>query len=317
MDVILSIVAGLGLRIFLISVTASDPSIGALLGIWEGVTVHQLSVRSRSPQLDHVLAYVLRLAADLIISKNLLRLFMVLLWTAFGALISEAFSPHESLRSSLRRQRERGKQRAKEKQRERERRHRHSRSSPEVLTISSTPLPLRIRTTQQPFTPLISSFPPLTPPSFFLHEASDIGSPSPKPVLIQTPQPLDSPVRDSPPARPRSGLASILDRSPDRDLLPTPPESALSAAPSDGPDVQNSSADLHDTAKTLSPRRLSPIAELSSPDSTPETVNHQNNTELDQNHQLASFSPAEAISFVPPPPFNMVPYSSPPQVGTY
>lgn len=316
MDVILSIVAGLGLRIFLITVTASDASIGALLlGIWEGVTVHQLSVRSRSPHLDHVLAYVLRLAADLIISKNLPRLFMVLLWTAFGTLISEAFSPHESLGSSLRRQRERGKERAKEKQQEKERRHRHSRSSPEVLTISSTPLPLRIRTTQQPFTPftpLISSIPPLTPPSFFLHEASDIDSPSPKPVLIQTPQPLDSPVRDSLPARPRSGLTSILDRSPDRGLLPTPPESALSAAPSDGPDVQNSSADFHDTAKTLSPRRLSPIAELSSLDSTPETVNHENNTELDP-----IFSPAEAISFVPPPSFNMVPYFSPPQVGTY
>ncbi|KAF8813933.1 hypothetical protein BYT27DRAFT_7180715 [Phlegmacium glaucopus] len=331
MDVILSIVAGLGLRIFL---TTSGPSVkltAALLGIWEGIIVHQLSARSPSPHLDHVLAYSLRLAADLLISKNLLRLFLVLLWTAFGTLVSEAVSPHASLRSALRRQRER------EKERERERRHRHSRSSSEALQILSTPLPLRMRTIgpshseshflpsqapQQSSTPFISSIPPPTPPSFFLHETSDIDSPSPKPVHLQTPQPVDSPIR---PVRPRSGLAFILERSPDsgsplkaRDLLPTPPESAQSAAPSDGHDVQTSNADFHDTTKSLSPHRLSPIAELSSCEDTtpPETVHQRNKTEFDKNQQLTSFSPFGAISIIPPPEFNRVAYSSPPQVGT-
>ena len=321
MDVILSIVAGLGLRIFLITDTTSGPGdklTAALLGIWEGVIVHQLSARSRSPDLDHVLAYVLRLLADLLISKNLLRLFMVLLWTAFGSLISEAFSPRASLRSALRRQRDR----EKERERERERRHRHSWSSSEALAILSTPLPLRVRTSRPPHSdlhpllsqppqqsspPLISSIPPQTPPSFFLHGTSDIDSPSPKPVHLQLLQPADSPTQDSLPVRPRSGLASILERSPNSSsllnahtLLPTPPESAQSAAPSDAPDVQNNSADVHDTTKALS--RLSPIAELSSPDSTPpEMVDQQNKTE---NKQPASLSPLEAIFHVPPPVFN-------------
>ena len=323
MDVILSIVAGLGLRILLITATTStsglrDKLTAALLGIWEGVIVHQLSARSRSPDLDHVLAYVLRLVADLLISKNLLRLFMVLLWTAFGSLISEAVSPHASLRSASRRRRDR------EKERERERRHRRSRSSSEALAILSTP-PLRVRTNkpphselhpllsqppQQSSTPLISSIPPQTPPSFFLHGTSDIDSPSPKPVHLQSLQPADSPTRDSLPVRPRSGLASLLERSPNpnsllnaHNLLPTPPESSQSAVPSDAPDVQSNSADIHDTTKTLS--RLSPIAELSSPDSTPpETVDQQNKTE---NNQPASPSPLEAISHVPPPVFNTTP----------
>ena len=329
MDVILSIVAGLGLRIFLITTTASGPRdkvTVALLGIWEGVIVHQVSARSRSPHLDHILAYVLRLVADLFISKNLLRLFMVLLWTAFGSLISEAVSPHASLRSALRRRRDR----EKERERERERRHRHSRSSSEALPILSTPLPLRVRTTrpphpesyplplqapQQSSTPLVSSIPPQTPPSFFLHGTSDIDSPSPKPVHLQLLQPPDSPTRDYLPVRPPPGLASILERSPDpssvlntQNLLPTPPESALSAAPSDPPDV-------HTTTKTSSPRRLSPIAELSSPDSTPpEMVDQPNKTEFDQNQQPSNLSPLEPI---PPIVFNVAAYSPPPQLTSH
>ena len=328
MDVVLSIVVGLGLRIFLITDTTFAPRdklTSALLGIWEGVIVHQLSARSRSPHLDHVLAYVLRLVADLLISKNVFRLSMVLLWTAFGSLISEAVSPHASLRSALRRQRDR------EKERERERRHRHSRSSPEAIPVLSTPLPLQVRTSrplhselhpllsqppQQSSPPLISSLPPQTPPSLFLHETSDIDSPSPKPVHIQLLQPADSPTQDSLPVRPRSGLASFLENSPDPssllNLLPTPPESAQSVAPSDTPDVQNNSADAHDATKTLT--RLSPIAELSSPNSTPKTVDQQNKTE---NEQPASPSPLEAIFHVPPPVFNTTAYSSFPPLTSH
>ena len=318
MDVILSIVAGLGLRIFLITDTR-DKLTAALLGIWEGVIVHQLSARSHSPYLDHVLAYVLRLLADLLISKNLLRLFMVLLWTAFGSILSEAVSPHASLRSTSRRRRDR------EKERERERRHRHAQSSSEDLAILSTPPPLRVRTSipphselhpllsqppQQSSPPLISSFPPQTPPSLFLHGTSDIDSPSPKPVHLQLFQPADPPTQDYLPVRPRSGLASILERTPDpssllnaHNLLPTPPESSQSAIPLDAPDVQSNSADVHDTTKTLS--RLSPIAEQSSPDSTPTvTVDYQNKTE---NKQPASTSPLEAIVTLPV--FNTIAYS--------
>ena len=320
MDVILSIVAGLGLRIFLITTSGSrDKLTAALLGIWEGVIVHQLSARSRSPHLDHVLAYVLRLVADLLISKNFLRLFMVLLWTAFGSIVSEAVSPYASISSALRRRRDR------EKERERERRHRHYRSTGEELAILSTPPPLRVRTSrpshselhpllsqppQQSSPPLISSFPPQTPPSFFLHGTSEIDSPSPKPVHLQLLQPADSPTQDSLPVRPRSGLASILERSPNssslfnaHNLLPTPPESFQSAVPLDAPDVQNNSADVYDTTKTLS--RLSPIAEISSPDITPPET--ENKTE---NKQPASSSPLETIFHVPPPVFNTTAYHS-------
>lgn len=318
MDVILSIVAGLGLRIFLITTSGSRVKLtAALLGIWEGVIVHQLSARSRSPHLDHILAYVLRLVADLLISKNFLRLFMVLLWTAFGSIVSEAVSPYASIRSALRRRRDR------EKERERERRHRHYQS--EELAILSTPPPLRVRTSrpshselhpllsqppQRSSPPLISSFPPQTPPSFFLHGTSEIDSPSPKPVHLQLLQPADSPTQDSLPVRPRSGLVSILERSPNssspfntHNLLPTPPESFQSAIPSDAPDVQNNNADVDDTIKTLS--RLSPIAEISTPDLTPPET--ENKTE---NKQPASSSPSEAIFHVPPPVFNTAAYPS-------
>jgi hypothetical protein len=124
--------------------------------------------------------------------------------------------------------------------------------------------------------------------------------------------PADSPTQDSLPVRPRSGLVSILERSPNsgsllnaHDLLPTPPESSQSAVHSDTPDEQNN-GDIHDTTKTLS--RLSPIAELSSPDSTPpETVDQQNKTE---NKQPASPPLIEAIFHVPPPVFNTTAYSS-------
>ena len=255
MDVALSILAGLGLRLFFNSITDAERSNQlptALLGLWEGVVLHQLSGRSSSPQLDHFLAYGLRLAVDLLITKNVQKTIMVILWSALATLMSEAVAPHAVLQAAIK------------KERERERRHRHSRSAQIVAPIISTPLPPRVRAYKPPepaaeppittppllppqpllqsSTPLLPTERPPTPPSFFLQEQenSDIYSPSPKPVLVQSmhPEPVES---SPPPARPQSGLASMFERSPDSGSplpvalpLPTPPDSAQSAVPSDG-----------------------------------------------------------------------------------
>ncbi|KAF8160663.1 hypothetical protein B0H34DRAFT_672810 [Crassisporium funariophilum] len=304
MDVALSMLTGLGIRFFLTTATGAGPTgllSTALVGIWEGVVVHQLSGRSSSKNIDHFLAYGLRVAVDLLISKNLPRIVLVLLWTALGAVASEAITPHSSLQSARKRERER----------ERERRHRHSRSVSAPTLNNSTPvLPARIRAYRRPTdtqpqfsspilplqppqlssTPLISSIPPGTPPSFFLHENTELYSPSPKPVHIQTLHVVESSTRDALPVRPRSGLASILDRTPESSgsplpvpmHLPTPPESAQSAVPSDGPADVNANDGYPDDTKIPSFRPLSTIPELSSPEGNtpPETTDlHDNGPE--------------------------------------
>jgi len=255
MDVALSILVGLGLRLFLFSsatdVGYTDMLTTALLGLWEGAVVHQLSGRSSSSNLDHLLAYGLRLSVDLLVTKNLQRTLMVVLWSTLAAIASEALVPHASLRLSLK----------KERDRERERRHRRSRSIPTPVLTLAPPFPPRVRAykppesgqPQLPLTPLLPEQPPqtstpifpsaerpATPPSFFLQENSAL-SPSPRPVYIQTLEPIESSPPDALPVRPPSGLASMLDRSPDSVSplpvpmhLPTPPDSAQSANPSDG-----------------------------------------------------------------------------------
>ncbi len=280
MDVALSIVAGFGLRLFLTSATDAGPSsplTTALLGLWEGVVVHQVSARSNSPRLDHLLAYGLRLAIDLLISKEIPRMITVFVFSGLAAFISESVVPHTSLRFAIKKEQERGK----------ERRHRPSRSESLAAPIISTTLPPRIRAYRPPeqenmlatSTPAqlstqklhapISHFPPLTPPSFFLqeHEDSCIYSPEQKPVQVSTVEKAEpSPL----PVRPRSGIASILETSPEPGLvvsipgaLLTPPESAQSAIPSDGP-VDNETK--NDSQNLGFERELYTIPELSSPE---------------------------------------------------
>ncbi|PPQ98212.1 hypothetical protein CVT26_003463 [Gymnopilus dilepis] len=317
MDVILSIVAGLGLRLFLVLITganASNKLIIAVLGVWEGVVLHQLSGRSPSSNLDHFLAYGLRITVDLLVSKDLQRIVMLVLWSILGTFTSEALVPHASLREDVQRARDRVK----------ERRHRHSRTVPAAVPILSTPLPPRVRAYKAPdpnqaqtsITPLLpiepppdSSTPiflserPPTPPSFFLQEHTS-ASPSPKPVQLQL-QTDGLTTHDSLPRRPQSGLATILDHSPNSPSplhvprhLPTPPDSAQadSAAPSDGLN-DTSNNEIYETHIPRFDSQLYTIPEVSSPEDnvtppeTNEVADNDPNTANDEDKGSLELTP--------------------------
>jgi hypothetical protein len=277
MEVVLSIVAGLGLRLFLASSTDegnSNKLTSTLLGMWEGVVVHQVSGRSESPKFDHLLAYGLRLVIDLLVSKDVQRMIMVILCSGLAAAVSESVVPYAILRSEIKQERER----------EKERRHKPARPEPLTFPILSTPLPPRIRAYRPPdLLPVTSTpaplppepiastpqFEPPTPPSFWLQEPdiSAIYSPEPKPVqvsVIEKPEtnPTDS---DALPVRPHSGIAAILESGSPPPIpvpFPTPPESALSAVPSDG-QLDNTNDSKNDP-KSRFERHLYTIPEISS-----------------------------------------------------
>src|SRR5258707_13621113 len=150
MEVVLSIVAGLGLRFFLASATDegnSNKLTTTLLGMWEGVVVHQVSGRSDSPKFDHLLAFGLRLVIDLLVSKDVQRMVMVILCSGLGAAVSESVVPYAILRSEIK------------KEREKERRHKLARPEPFTFPVLSTPLPPRIRAYRPPVLLPVTSTP--------------------------------------------------------------------------------------------------------------------------------------------------------------
>ena len=280
MEVVLSIVAGLGLRLFLASATEegnSNKVITTLLGMWEGVVVHQVSGRSESPKFDHLLAYGLRLVIDLLVSKDVQRMIMVILCSGLGAAVSESVVPYAILRSEIK----------KEREREKGRRHKPARPEPFTVPILSTPLPPRIRAYRPPdLLPVTSTpapprqepiatspqFEPPTPPSFWLQEpdTSAIYSPAPKPVqlsVVAKPETIPTGT-DALPVRPQSGIAAILESDSPPPIpvpFPTPPESALSAVPSDG-QLENANESKNDP-KSRFERHLYTIPEISSAES--------------------------------------------------
>jgi hypothetical protein len=153
MDIVLSIAAGLGLRLYLVRATSPASVVApAIIGLFEGALTHQLSFRpsspASSPPLDHYLALGLRLVADLLLSKSLSRMVMVGLWSAIATIISESVLPSSlsSLGAGARRSASR---------RDKEKRHRHSRASP-------PPIPSRVRAHRPPVISPVSSDP--TPP---------------------------------------------------------------------------------------------------------------------------------------------------------
>jgi len=277
MEVVLSIVAGLGLRFFLSSATDegnSNKLTTTLLGMWEGVVVHQVSGRSESPKFDHFLAFGLRLVIDLLVSKDVQRMVMVILCSGLGAAVSESVVPYAILRSEIK----------KEREREKERRHKPARAEPLSVPILSTPLPPRIRAYRPPdLLPVTSTpaplrqepiastplFEPPTPPSFWLQEPdiSAIYSPPPKPVqvsVIEKPEAIPTDP-DALPVRPHSGIAAILESGSPPPVpvpFPTPPESALSAVASDG-QMDNANESKNDP-KSRFERHLYTIPEISS-----------------------------------------------------
>ncbi|EFI28102.1 hypothetical protein CC1G_14129 [Coprinopsis cinerea okayama7 len=256
MDIAISIVAGLSLRTFLVGKNVAFVWLSpAVIGAFEGVVVHQLSSRSNS-EVDHFLAFGLRLIIDHLLSGDTSRTVMIVVWTAIGFITSEVVTPRTTLEPLPPIKRERS-----------ERRYRSSRTTGTSSRIrayqsptSTDTLLTRARTTPTPViptrlpglrpsnTPRIPVHRPPSPPSTFLRDGSDTLSPIPPPL-----HPLELS-----PTRPPTGLAVCLEAdsggstpSP-KGVLPTPPQSA----PSENVD--------YTTRETGSPRRLSTIQEISS-----------------------------------------------------
>ena len=299
MDVALSIVAGVGLRLVILAASGPNPANRiptALLGVWEGGAVHQLASRSQSPPLDHALAYILRLAFDILLWRSVPTVATIGLCTAIGVLASESLYPFA----------ESAVVETKVKDRIRERRHRHPRVVHDVPVLS-VPYPPRVRAYQNPSTthastlasggsqehqpqlstPQFPQIPPPTPPSFFLHENSEL-SPAPKPMQAQA-QELASPfIPEAIPPRPASALAVVLEKSPPSPLiqglnLPTPPETAERSDPSD-----QTNEDYQENLQAS--RRLSTIHEASGDEATPPDTSSQA-TEMDETNEPPHSAP--------------------------
>ncbi|KAF9527274.1 hypothetical protein CPB83DRAFT_856279 [Crepidotus variabilis] len=349
MDVALSILAGLGLRLVLtpnvfdsdVGPPAPNNLVTGLLGVWEGVVVHQVAGRSTSAIVDHFLAYGLRLLIDFVVTKNPQRLIVVLLCSGLSAFVSEAIIPYDELQSEL----------TKGRSREKERRHRRTRSTQAVAVPVTAALPPRIRafkhpsrnqqaitSTPAPLPPLpphsttTLHFPPPTPPSFFLQdkELSDVFSPAPLPskqaaqvqVILEKPKDESTPQPEDPLAvRPHSGVASILETTEESGSplpvlmpLPTPPESAQSAVPSsDGPvDI---SKDMDPTTPVTSSKRfdnqLYTIPEVSSPET--DTINGQQQAQAQPLHVPPPLSTPRARPPFTPEPLVQTPLAAAPE----
>ncbi|KAK0485724.1 hypothetical protein IW261DRAFT_743911 [Armillaria novae-zelandiae] len=95
MDSVFTAIAGLGIRFALRFTSGSQRSrIGPmLLGFWEGVCVHYSANASPNPRVSY-LAYLLRIALDLLLSDNIFSVFLTILWTILGVLFSEALGTH-------------------------------------------------------------------------------------------------------------------------------------------------------------------------------------------------------------------------------
>ncbi|XP_006460648.1 hypothetical protein AGABI2DRAFT_117580 [Agaricus bisporus var. bisporus H97] len=227
MDIVFSIAAGLGLRVYLVRATSPASVIApAIIGLFEGVLTHQLSFRPTSsvssPPLDHYLALGLRLAADLLLSKSLPRLVMIGLWAAIGTIISESAFPSSlsSLNSRVS---------SSSSRRDKEKRHRHSKASPPrissrvrvyrspvISTATSDPLPppqtstptrptVQVNTRSTPPSGQTASSPnylAASPRSFFSDAETQ---PSPFPDSSASPKPIT--VVTQFPSRPRSALS--------------------------------------------------------------------------------------------------------------
>ncbi|KAG0707078.1 hypothetical protein DFH29DRAFT_771990, partial [Suillus ampliporus] len=87
MEIILSIGAGVALRVVLNIATGNDHKlIGILIGLWEGVVLsHFLSKRTRSSRSkDPYLALATRTAIDFYLSQSLSRFALTCAWTMVG-----------------------------------------------------------------------------------------------------------------------------------------------------------------------------------------------------------------------------------------
>lgn len=257
MDVALSLVTGLGLRVYLLCITFPASSISPIiLGLLEGILVHRLSFHpppfvSSSP-LDHYLALGLRFLVDFLIAGDWSRVKIVALWVAIGTSISELlflgfpsnFDASVKTSPSSRTRRQRPRSNASHVP-SRVRVYQEPEELPSCLP-ASTPIKPTIQVdthaSQSDIQTFISpNFPLPTPPSFFLHPESE---PSPFPdSSTSSLKPAIAPVSSPAQTRPTSALAfydigkSTQPASTDRDcavpslqpslLPPTPPDSTL------------------------------------------------------------------------------------------
>jgi len=89
MDNILAIASGVALRIVLDNITSHDFRLtGTLVGLWEGaVTLHLLNKMPSS--VDPYIAYLVRLLIDFLVTENILRLILVVVWTGLGMVLAD------------------------------------------------------------------------------------------------------------------------------------------------------------------------------------------------------------------------------------
>ena len=88
-DSLFTIIAGLGFRIFMESISRHDFRLtSALVGLWEGFVVHHYSWDKPS-YWDPFIACAFRLFVDFLITRSHLRMILVILWTGIGLAVSE------------------------------------------------------------------------------------------------------------------------------------------------------------------------------------------------------------------------------------
>ncbi|KAJ6625728.1 hypothetical protein B0H10DRAFT_1736505, partial [Mycena sp. CBHHK59/15] len=84
MDGVYSIVAGIVLRVVVDAATNHNIKLsGTIVGLWEGVVL--LHFMNKAPtSTDPYLAYGVRLFMDFLITESVVKLLIVMLWSALG-----------------------------------------------------------------------------------------------------------------------------------------------------------------------------------------------------------------------------------------
>ncbi|KAJ8472734.1 hypothetical protein ONZ51_g8331 [Trametes cubensis] len=91
MDNLLAIGVGLGLRALIDNVTNHNHRLnGSLLGLWEGAVLRHF-ISTYPASIDPYVAYGFRLLVDLLWTTSWVRLFITILWSFMGMLLSDVF----------------------------------------------------------------------------------------------------------------------------------------------------------------------------------------------------------------------------------